>query len=88
MSTATHIHHPVTVKAFTAAAGGASWLRLVDRHGNYVTVFMPHAQAEAMEIAFNAYVDEPEPDDEPREIDDSSYRRDMIGSGRAHLLGD
>jgi hypothetical protein len=92
MSTATHIHNPVTVKAFTAAAEGASWLRLVDKHGNYVAVFMPPAQAEAMAIAFNAYVDapepevEPEPDDEPREYDDSSYRRDMIDAGRGHLL--
>jgi hypothetical protein len=29
---------------------------------------------------------EPEPDDEPREYDDSGYRRDMIDAGRGHLL--
>jgi hypothetical protein len=84
MSTATHFHYPVTVEALSAES--ATWLKLTDKHRNTVTVFMPLAQAEAMAIAFNAYVDEPEPDDEPRECDDSSYRRDMIDAGRGHLL--
>jgi hypothetical protein len=61
----------------------------------------PYLQDLHVEWAFDAYdrlvaymatlprpvkADEPEPDDEPRECDDSSYRRDMIDAGRGHLL--
>ena len=90
MTTSTHIHYPTSVEAADFGTFGA--LKFRDEHHNAVTVFMPFAVAEAMRMAFEAMQEIDEPDEpneaEPRGIDDSGYRRDMIDAGRGHLLGE
>ena len=78
------------VKSVTADRGATcSWLSIEDREGNAFTIFMEYHEAEAMADAWAEAQIEPDPlDAETIARRGETYRRDMIATGRGHLLGE
>ena len=62
MSMSANLHRIVSVWVQDIGSSETAALRMSDKDGNEVILFIPTDKAEAMAAAFNAPIDAPEPD--------------------------
>lgn len=86
MHASPNIHGVKSARIERGGSACATWttISVIAEGGEFVICLF--ADDGDVEIIDTTREDEPEPDYEPSEIDDSSYRRDMIDAGRGHLL--
>lgn len=58
MSMTANLHDVVSAEA-TIVERGTSWLTIRAKNGDYMSIFMPYATAQAMAAAFNAPIAAP-----------------------------